>query len=234
MNDENTQQARPGIWAIMRPVRGQIRFAMALAGLGAASTLGVSCALAWTVHTLLAEPGQWPWPPLLLAAALTVLAYALRLAGFNQSHYAAFRLETRLRAELAGHLARLPLGHVQQTGSGALAKVMMDDVKALHVFVADSTPLYARACVSPVLTFIWLWLLDWPLALAATAVLALGAMSVSPALRGGGEMTRRYQAASESVSRAWWSTCRPCRWCALSIPARRLSSVTSGRSTSSW
>ncbi|MDR2637596.1 MAG: ABC transporter ATP-binding protein/permease, partial [Zoogloeaceae bacterium] len=196
------RDALPGVWAIMRPVRGQIRLAMLLAGLASAASLGALCALAWLAHELVAVPGQWPWPPLLLAVALTVSSYTLRLTAFNQSHYAAFRLEKGLRADLAGHLARLPLGYAQQTGSGALAKVMMEDVKALHVFVADSTPLYAQGFVSPILTFALLWLLDWRLALAATAVLAAGMAAASLSMRGRSEMTRRYNAASEEVGKA--------------------------------
>lgn len=196
------QGAGAGVWGVMRPVQGQIRFAMVLAGLAAACALGALTALSWAVAAMLAEPGRWPWLPLGLAAALTALAFVLRLSAFNQSHYAAFRLETRLRTDLAGHLARVPLGYVQQTGSGALTKVVMDDVKALHVFVADSTPLYARAYVSPALTFALLWWLDWRLALAATAVLAVGMAVVSLAMRGSGQMMQRYHAAGENVSKA--------------------------------
>lgn len=192
----------PSIWSIMQPVQGQIRFAMALAGLSTAATLGTLCSLAWAVHDLLQQPDQWPVFPLLLAVVLTVLAYVLRLSGFNQSHYAAFRLETRLRTDLAQHLARLPLGFVQQTGSGTLTKVMMDDVKALHVFVADSTPMYARAYVSPVLTFLLLCWLDWRLALAATVVLAVGMITVSLAMRDSSTMMRQYNEAGENVSKA--------------------------------
>lgn len=191
-----------GGWAIMRPVQGQIRFAMILAGLSSVCTLGVLALLAWSVAALLTEPDRWPWLPFGLAATLTVLAFVLRLSAFNKSHYAAFSLENRLRTDLARHLARVPLGYVQQTGSGALAKVMMDDVKALHVFVADSTPLYARAYVSPVFTFILLWWLDWRLALAAIAVLAIGMAAVSLAMRGSGEMMQRYHVAGENVSKA--------------------------------
>lgn len=191
-----------GGWAIMRPVQGPIRFAMILAGLSSVCTLGVLALLAWSVAALLTEPDRWPWLPFGLAATLTVLAFVLRLSAFNKSHYAAFSLENRLRTDLARHLARVPLGYVQQTGSGALAKVMMDDVKALHVFVADSTPLYARAYVSPVFTFILLWWLDWRLALAATAVLAIGMAAVSLAMRGSGEMMQRYHVAGENVSKA--------------------------------
>lgn len=199
---EGNFRAVPSVWSIMRPVQGQIRLAMTLAGLAAACALGALCALAWGVHALLTAPGQWPWTALSLAVVLTVLAYVLRLTAFNRSHFAAFELETRLRTDLSEHLARVPLGYVQQTGSGALTKVMMDDVKALHVFVADSTPLYARAYVSPLLTFALLWWLDWRLALAATAVLAVGMAVVSLAMRGSGEMMQRYHAASENVSKA--------------------------------
>lgn len=195
-------QAIPGVWEIMRPVRGQIRLAMGLAGLATAAMLGALCTLAWAVQALLQAPGIWPWLPLLLAVVLTVLAYVLRLAGFKQSHYAAFKLETRLRTELSEHLARVPLGYVQQTGSGALTKVMMDDVKALHVFVADSTPLYARAYVAPVLTFVLLWVLDWRLALTATAVMVAGVSVASLAMRFNAEMMQRYHVASENVSKA--------------------------------
>uniref|UniRef100_UPI00334148F4 ABC transporter ATP-binding protein n=1 Tax=Castellaniella defragrans TaxID=75697 RepID=UPI00334148F4 len=202
MSDKQRVGTGASVWAIMRPVQGQIRFAMMLAGLAAACTLGALAVLAWAVHALLAEPGRWPWLPLGLAAVLTALAFVLRLSAFNQSHYAAFRLETRLRTDLAQHLARVPLGYVQQTGSGALTKVIMDDVKALHVFVADSTPLYARAYVSPVLTFVLLWWLDWRLALAATAVLAAGMAAVSLTMRGSGDMMQRYHAAGENVSKA--------------------------------
>lgn len=201
MHDDKSQTV-PGVWSIMRPVQGRICLAMTLAGLAAACAMGSLCALAWEVHALLTVPNQWPWTILLLAILLTVLAYVLRLSAFNCSHLAAFQLETRLRTDLSEHLARLPLGYVQQTGAGALAKVMMDDVKALHVFVADSTPLYARAYVSPVLTFALLWWLDWRLALAATAVLAVGTVTVSLAMRGSGEMMQRYNAAGENVSKA--------------------------------
>jgi len=195
-------QSVPGVWSIMRPVQGQIRFAMSLASVAAACTLGALTALAWAVRSLLAAPHQWPWMPLLLAVLFAVLACGLHLIAFNQSHYAAFRLETQLRTQLAEHLARLPLGFVQQIGSGALSKVLMEDVKSLHIFVADSTPLYARAYVSPALTFALLWWLDWRLALTATAVLAVGVAVVTLAMRGSGAMMRRYHAAGEDVSKA--------------------------------
>lgn len=189
-------------WAIMDPVRGRIHAAMAVAAACVLLGMAALAALALAVQALLHAPGHWPAGPLLAAAVCTVGAYVLRLHAFNRSHYAAFRLETLLRTRLAEHVARLPLGEVQRLGPSALAKVVQDDVKALHVFVADSTPLYARAYVAPVATLLALLLLDWRLALGALAVLAFGVAVMSLAMRGRGEMSRRYHAAREQVGAA--------------------------------
>ena len=187
---------------IMDPVRGRIRFAMGLACVSAALSVLSLALLAQVLHALLAAPGQWPWPPMLALLGSTVAAYVLRQAAFNQSHYAAFRLEVLLRSQLAAHVARLPLGRVQALGAGPLAKVMFDDVKALHVFVADSTPLYARAYAAPLITLAALLWLDWRLALAALAVPALGFAVMGLLMRKSSElnMNERYNAAREQVA----------------------------------
>lgn len=188
----------------MDPVRGRIRFAMGLACASAALSVLSLALLAQVLHALLAAPGQWPWPPMLALLGSTVAAYVLRQAAFNQSHYAAFRLEVLLRSQLAAHVARLPLGRVQALGAGPLAKVMFDDVKALHVFVADSTPLYARAYAAPLITLAALLWLDWRLALAALAVPALGFAVMGLLMRKSSElnMNERYNAAREQVAAA--------------------------------
>lgn len=106
MNEPETKI--PGPWQIMAPVRGQIRLAMALSALGAVASLTALGGLAWAIHDLFAQSATLPWRGLVLAALATALAYVLKLFAFNQSHYAAFRLETRLRTALSEHLARVP------------------------------------------------------------------------------------------------------------------------------
>ena len=186
----------------MDPVRGRIRFAMGLACASAALSVLSLALLAQVLHALLAAPGQWPWPPMLALLACTVAAYTLRLAAFRRSHYAAFRLEALLRMRLAEHVARLPLGRVQALGAGPLAKVMFDDVKALHAFVADSTPMYARAYAAPLIALAALLWLDWRLALAALAVPALGFAIMGAIMRDTKGMSDRYDAARAQVAAA--------------------------------
>lgn len=130
------------------------------------------------------------------------LTFVLRLQAFNTSHYAAFHLENILRSRLAQKAVQLAPGALQQMGSGAMAKVMLDDVKSLHIFVADSTPLYARAIVMPLATAVILFWLDWRLAIATLGVLALGSLILTLARQRSGEMAQRYHQAREQVSAA--------------------------------
>ncbi|WP_246794624.1 ABC transporter ATP-binding protein [Burkholderia perseverans] len=186
----------------MRPVRGQIRFAMALSSLAALLGVGFLLSLAWAIRRVGEAPRAWPLDAVLVACLCLAGAYFARLASFGQSHRAAFRLETILRRELVDHVARVSLGTVQQTGATALAKVVHDDVKALHVFVADSTPFYARAFVAPVAMLAALAWLDWRLALCVVAMIVAGGGVLSFAMRSSVEIGRAYHAARERVSAA--------------------------------
>ena len=77
---------------------------------------------------------------------------------------------------------------------------MQDDVRGLHVFVADSTPLYTRAYAAPLIAFVVLLVVDWRLALVAAAVLAVGMVIFDLVMRGAGESTAAYNAAREQVN----------------------------------
>lgn len=189
-------------WAIMEPVGRQIRLAMGLGAVSGLAVLATMICLAMTVLALRDHPGQVPWVWMLGALVGTVASYLTRLGAFNQSHYAAFRLERILRSRLAERMAEVPLGYIQAQGAGGLTKVIHDDVKALHVFVADSTPLYARAYVTPLATAAVLFWLDWRLALAVLAVLGLGILSMRGAQKRRRNMARLYNEAREKVSAA--------------------------------
>lgn len=189
-------------WPILAPVRGRIHGAMTLSALSALMALGALLLIALSAGRPMLADTAPPWPPLLAAAGCTLAALALRLAAFGQSHRAAFRLELILRRRLAAHIATLPMGRVQQIGPAALAKVMQDDVKALHVFVADATPLYARAVVMPVATAAVLALLDWRYAAAALGVAICGGLVLALAMRDGAALTRAYNDARERVAAA--------------------------------
>jgi len=204
MNATAAPKAKSNPWAIMQPVKWQIRLGLLLSCLSCLCSLLALLALAYTLMLLEQgeASGQKAVFAVLSAALLTVLSYGLRRLSFDQSHFAGFRLETLLRTRLTAHIAKIPLGQAQQMGAGALAKVVYDDVKELHVYVADSTPLYARAYFLPLVTLAGLLALDWRLALAAVAVLALGMGILSGVMKDRSETMRRYNEAREKVSAA--------------------------------
>lgn len=201
--------AQPGLWALMRPVNGTIiaaiilscisatlmltaaaAFALVLAAMAAAGSIPFSFAAGWSVTDLV-----------MAVVGLTLGSLVTRTLAFVVSHLGAFRLEEILRTRLTAHLARLPLGEVMTLGTGAVKKMVHDDVKQLHAFVADSTPFLGRAILSPLLSAVLLVVLDWRLALVAFGVLVLGLVALRFAMADYGALRRQYDGAREHINR---------------------------------
>ena len=202
-HSSNTESlSRFPLWQVITPVRGKVLLAMALAGLAAFTSLGALLFLAWCLRDLRGAPDFIPVWPLSGVVGCVIATFILRLQAFNTSHYAAFHLENILRSRLAHKTLQLAPGALQQMGSGSVAKVMLDDVKSLHIFVADSTPLYARAIIMPLATVVLVFWLDWRLAIATLGVLAFGSVVLLLARQRSENMAQRYHQARERVSAA--------------------------------
>jgi len=139
---------------------------------------------------------------MLLLAILTIIAFLTRLASFIVSHLAAFHLEQILRTKLSLHLATVPLGYILSNGSGTLKKVMQDDVKTLHTFVADSTPMIAKSIVAPILTLIILLVIDYRFAIATLSVFILGWITMAFTMRDSGVLREKYEQSQSNINKA--------------------------------
>ena len=192
-------KAKRGIWALMRPVNGYIRLGVALGAAAAVAGLLGIAALALVAKALLGnDPRLWTWVG--LSVGLTVTSIVLRMYAFTISHMGAFKLEVILRTGLADHLAKIPLGYLLTNGSGSITKVVQDDVRNLHAFVADSTPLIGKGVASPLATLVLLLVIDWRLTLVALGVILLGFIAMSLCMRGHTELQRKYDAERENIS----------------------------------
>ncbi|NCJ08708.1 ATP-binding cassette domain-containing protein [Synechococcales cyanobacterium C] len=198
-------QTKPpsGIWDIMAPVKGRIAGAIALSALSAITSLGSLLTLPPIAAELLTETPDpaviWRW--FALAVGLVAIAFTTRVLASSVSHLAAFKLEVILRSALTEHLAQVPLGYVITTGSGAIKKLVQDDVKSLHAFVADSTPLIGQAYTIPVLALVAMFVADWRLGFVTLAVLPVGMVFIRLALRDYGEQRDAYDRANEQINR---------------------------------
>ena len=59
-----------------------------------------------------------------IAVAFAVAAVLIYIAGLMCSHLAAFRIATNLRLAMTKHIATLPLGAIEQFGSGKLRRTI--------------------------------------------------------------------------------------------------------------
>jgi len=200
---------KQGLWAIIAPVKFEMRVAMLVSSIGTLSLLTSLMLLAFTLsHILLGstltifgiELGFVN--TILLLAIFTVIAFLSKFGSFAIAHLGAFRLEQILRTQLSQHLADVPLGYIIQNGTGALKKVIQNDVKTLHIFVADSTPMIAKSIVAPIATLIILLVIDYRLAVASLIVLVLGFIAMSFAMKDSKELREKYDKSQSDINRA--------------------------------
>ena len=90
------------------------------------------------------------------------------------SHLAAFRIATNLRIELTEHIATLPLGKIEQFGSGKLRRIIIETSGAAEAYLAHQLPDQARAIASVVGLLALLFIFDWKLGLLSLAPVFLG------------------------------------------------------------
>lgn len=198
-----------GLWAILIPINFEIYISILLSAIGAISLIVSLTLLSFTLsHILQGTPIKIfdiefdLFNTIIALALITVIAFITRLSSFIVSHLGAFRLEQILRTDLSLHLSKVPLGYIISTGSGALKKVMQDDVSALHAFVADSVPMIAKSIVAPLSTLMILFIVDYRLALASIFVLVIGATVMSFAMKDSVEYRVKYEQSQSDINKA--------------------------------
>ena len=112
----------------------------------------------------------WGWR----AVGFAVLSVLLYIAGLMCSHLAAFRIATNLRLALTEHIARLPLGQIQVSGSGKLRRTIADTAGAVETFLAHQLPDQYRAMATVAGLLVLLLAFDWRLGLLSLLPVALG------------------------------------------------------------
>ncbi|MDS1272393.1 ABC transporter ATP-binding protein [Lipingzhangella sp. LS1_29] len=157
-----------------REEAGRYVLATVLATLGTLCQLGPFFVIYLAIRDLVA--GEATLSSMLTqagAALLFLLAYyALSAVSTLVSHRAAFRTLARLRTRIGQRLTRVPMGRVTGSRSGTIQRTLTDEVERLEGFLAHAVPEATGAVVAVLATTVWMFLIDWRLALAAVACLA--------------------------------------------------------------
>lgn len=109
-----------------------------------------------------------------MAVLFAVLSVIIYIAGLMCSHIAAFRVATNIRISAMHHIVKLPLGFVEEFGSGKLRKIVNESSAATETYLAHQLPDKAGAIATPCGLLVLLLVFDWRLGLLSLVPVVLG------------------------------------------------------------
>ena len=107
-----------------------------------------------------------------------VLQAILYSWGLNISHKAAYDTLLRLRTALQKRFEKLPLGVIQDKGTGTVKKLFVDDVDSLEVLLAHSMPEGIANLMIPIAVYVAMFFVDWKLALLSLASIPISLIAM--------------------------------------------------------
>lgn len=110
-------------------------------------------------------------------AALIIGALIVRFVLFGASgvasHKGAYRALFKVRCMVAEHMAKVPLGALNERSTGEIKTVLNEDIEKLELFLAHNMPELVCYLVGPAVVFIYLLTVNVPLALISLIPLVL-------------------------------------------------------------
>ena len=90
------------------------------------------------------------------------------------SHTATFHSLGEIREDISKKLFRMPLGEILSRSSGELKNIIIEQVDSMETSLAHLVPEFTANLVGPVLLLIYMFILDWRLALLSLVPFAIG------------------------------------------------------------
>lgn len=161
--------------------KGQLTGACVLSVLSSCARLvpfftiyGVLCELLFSLAHSSEMDMQRIWTLSLITLAAAGVYGVCAYCAAVLSHTAAFNILYDIRVQLMEKLFRVSLGFYSHTTQGAVKKTMSDDVERIESFIAHHISDIAAAVSLPLVTFLYLFVMDWRLALATLLPLLIG------------------------------------------------------------
>ncbi len=116
------------------------------------------------------------------AFGFSILSMCIYITALMCSHIAAFRVQANMRSTLMRHILTLPLGFMDNEGSGKIRKIVNESTAATETYLAHQLPDKAGAIATPVGLLLLLAVFDWRLGLlclipVGLAFLIMGTMT---------------------------------------------------------
>lgn len=109
-----------------------------------------------------------------MAVSFALLSILVYIAALMSSHLSAFRIAGNIRKTLMAHIAQLPLGFIEEMGSGKIRRIVNDSSAATETYLAHQLPDMSAAVTTPVCMIVMLFLFDWRFGLVSLVPVILG------------------------------------------------------------
>ncbi|NBI08018.1 ATP-binding cassette domain-containing protein [Senegalia massiliensis] len=110
----------------------------------------------------------------ILATIIILLRIVFFVASGAFSHVAAFNILYNIRMKIIKHMGNLNLGFFTNKTSGELKKIINEDIEKMENFLAHHIPDISAAVVAPLIMFIYLFYLNYKMALVLLIPIVIG------------------------------------------------------------
>ena len=186
------------IWGWGKDEHGSLIFAILSAFVGVVlGTLPYFAAAQIIIGMLAGEKAlafYLPWFSLGLAGyAARTLLYNMAL---SVSHKATFSILKTIRQKILEKLPKFPLGTVMDMSSGKMKQIIVDQVDGMETTLAHLFPEMTANVAGPVLILIYLFILDWRMALLSLVTIPVGMAFMMAVM---GSYSRDYEGAVKTT-----------------------------------
>ncbi|MEV6660980.1 ABC transporter ATP-binding protein [Nocardia fluminea] len=162
------EQRATSLPSLLRPYLGSFGAVVILQVVGAIAGLAPLLAVVEVGRILLSPDAvdhAQVWLVVLAGATGLLVRLLCTAASSAIGHLLDDRVQLSFRRQLADQLGRVPIGWFARRRTGELAKIVGDDVSAVHPFIAHAPGELVSAFVVPLISLIYLFTVDWRLTL---------------------------------------------------------------------
>ena len=114
-----------------------------------------------------------------MAVIFAVLSMAIYFIGLICSHMSAFRVATNIRKKAMKHITEIPIGKIDEIGTGKLRKIVNESAAGTETYLAHQLPDMVGAIITPICMLVFLFVFDWKLGLVSLIPTGIGFFAMS-------------------------------------------------------
>jgi len=192
----------PSLLPLLAPEKGKLILSVGLSIAATAMGLVPFVCIYAIANALLNPPVERSeiWQLVVVSFAAIVMRWGLLGLADTLSHIAAYNILYDLRLKLSQKFGSLPLGYFNSRSTGMLKKVMNEDVEHLELIVAHGIPQGIGLLTTVIVTAIYLFTVDWRMAIASLSGIPIIFLSLFLMLRRIQTLVSAYYAAQDRMN----------------------------------